>query len=191
MSELALIRAVVVHPPDFLVAGAIADKINFALGDAGNAATQAEDDLVGELVGDDAGSIVAGNVGVLLAENLRRRRVLHVVEPALNNEFAGGDAKIAEGQHGGVRRRGVPDSEGDLGWLAGHLQGVEALGDEFDDAGIVQIVPESIVESLEQRVVLGIAVGRFEVRNGKADFFDAESGTGANPILGEAGRRKK
>src|SRR5580700_268696 len=101
------------------------------------------------------------------------------------------DAEIAEGQHGGIRRRRVPDSECDLGRLPGSLQGIETLGDEFDHPGIVQVVPESVVESLEQRVVLRIAAGRLKVGNGKADFFDAQAGTGANPILREGCGKKK
>ncbi len=105
MRELALIGAVVIHHPDFFVAGAVADEIDFAFGDAGNAAAQAEDNFVGKFVGDEAGRVVGGNVGVLFAENLRRRGVLYVVEPALHGDFAGGDGEIAEGQHGGVRRR--------------------------------------------------------------------------------------
>ena len=42
MGNLALVRAVVVHGPDFLVAGTVADKINFAFRHPGNAAAEAE-----------------------------------------------------------------------------------------------------------------------------------------------------
>src|SRR6202167_4521818 len=45
MSDLTLIGAIVIHRPDFFVAGAIAHEKDFALGDAGNAAAEAEDDL--------------------------------------------------------------------------------------------------------------------------------------------------
>jgi len=38
---------------------------------------------------------------------------------------------------------------------------------------------------------LGVAVGRFEVGNGEADFLDAKAGTGAYPILGEGGGKEK
>jgi hypothetical protein len=36
--------------------------------------------------------------------------------------------------------------------------GDKTLGDEFDDAGVIEVVPESIVESLEQRGILRIAL---------------------------------
>jgi hypothetical protein len=51
VSELALVGAVVIHHPDFFVAGAVADEINFAFGDAGNTSAQAEDDFIGEFDG--------------------------------------------------------------------------------------------------------------------------------------------
>ena len=136
-------------------------------------------------MGDEAGGVVGGNVGVLLAEDQRGRGVLDVVEPALDGKFACGDGEISEGQHGGIGRRRVPDAEGDLGRLAGDLQGIKALGDQFDDAGVIEITPESIVEGLEQRGVLGIAGRGLEIGNREANFFDAEAGTGAHPILSE------
>src|ERR1039458_6723975 len=60
MSELALVGAVVIHDPDFFVAGAIADEKDFAFGDAGNAATQTKNDFVREFVGNEAGGIEIG-----------------------------------------------------------------------------------------------------------------------------------
>ena len=106
-----------------------------------------------------AGRVVGGDVGILLAENLGRSGVLNVVKPALDGDFAAGDAEIAEGQHGGVGRRSVPQVERDFGGLAGHLQGIKALGDEFDYAGIIQVVPERVVEGFEQSGVLRVGVG--------------------------------
>ena len=64
---MALVGAVVIHHPDFFVAGAVADEINFALGDARDAAAQTENDFIGKLVGDDAGGFVGRIVGILLA----------------------------------------------------------------------------------------------------------------------------
>jgi hypothetical protein len=63
------------------------------------------------------------------------------------------------------------------------LQRIETLGDEFDYAGIIQIVPECVVESFQEFGVLRIAVGGFEIGNGKANFIYAQAGAGANPIL--------
>src|SRR6202042_438122 len=83
VSELTLVGAVIIHGPDFFVARAIADEINFAFRDAGDAATETKDDFVGELVSDKAGGIFGGDVAVLLADDQRRGRVLDVIEPAL------------------------------------------------------------------------------------------------------------
>ena len=105
MGKLALVGAVIIHHPDFFVAGAVADEINFAFRDAGNAAAEAKNDFVGKFVRDQAGRVIGGNIGVLLAQDQRRGGVLYVVEPALHRDFACCHAEIAEGQHGGVGRR--------------------------------------------------------------------------------------
>jgi hypothetical protein len=86
-----------------------------------------------------------------------------------------GDTEIAEGQHGGVGRRRIPHSERHLGRLAGHLQWIKAFGDEFDDPGIIEVVPERIVESLKESSVLRIAVGRLKVGNREANLLNSES----------------
>ena len=72
MGDRVLIGAVVVHGPDFFVPAAAADKIDFAFRDALDAAAQAEDDLVGKLVRDDAGGVAGGRILILLAQHLRR-----------------------------------------------------------------------------------------------------------------------
>jgi hypothetical protein len=60
--DLLLVGAIVVHHPDFFVAGALADEIDFAFGDALYASAEAEDDFVGKAVRDDA-----DRVGVALS----------------------------------------------------------------------------------------------------------------------------
>ena len=69
--------------------------------------------------------------------------------------------------------------------IARHLQGIETFRDQFDDAGVVEVVPEGVVESLQQRGVLGVAAGGLEIGNGEANFLYAQAGAGANPILSE------
>ena len=86
-----------------------------------NAAAKAVDDFVGKLVGDEASCVIGGDIGILFAEYLRRSGVLNVVEPTLHGDFSGRDGKIAEGQHGGVGRRRIPDAESDFRRLAGNL----------------------------------------------------------------------
>ena len=163
-------------------------KEDLALGDAGDAAAQAEDDFVRKLVGDHADRIGGCVVVVLLAQNLRVDvGALDVVQPTLHLHLVGGHAQVAEGEHRGVwRRREFQSVALDFGRLSGNLHRVEALRNHIEDAGIVEIVPERVVESLEQVGVLGIWRRRFEVGRGETDLFDAKTGAGADPVLGEA-----
>ena len=129
MRDLLLVGAVVVHHPDFFVAGALADEIDLGFGDSLYASAQTEDDFVGKAMRDDAHGVGGGIVGVLLAEHLRRLLIFYVVEPTLHRNFAGGCAQIAEREHGGVGRRGIPCREIDFGGLPRLLQRIKALGD--------------------------------------------------------------
>src|SRR5260370_19151342 len=108
MRDGLLVGAIVVHDPDFFVAGAFADEVDLGFGDAWYASAQAEDDLVGKSVCDHARRVGRCVVGVLLAEHLWRRLILYVVEPSLHRQLAGGRAQVAESEHGSVRRRGTP-----------------------------------------------------------------------------------
>src|SRR5882757_3772219 len=141
MGDDVLVGAVVIHGPYFFSSGAVAHEINFGFGDAGNTSAQAEDDLVGKLVSDDANSVRSSVVVVLLAQHLRGRRcALDVVEPTLHLNLVRGYSQVAEGEHGGVRRRGNPVSCIQFGRLSGHLLGLETFRDEIENAGIVEIV---------------------------------------------------
>ena len=151
-----LVGPVVIHHPDFLVPAAAAHEVNLALRNAGNAAAQAEDNLVRELVRDDAGRVGGGRVLILLAQHLRRRDVLDVVEPALHGHVVAGHAQIAERQHGRIRRRRIPGLKLHVCRIARNRQRIEALRNHVEDAGIVQIIPQSVVENLEQVGILGV-----------------------------------
>src|ERR1700753_899547 len=99
MRDLMLIRAVVVHLPDFFVTATAADEEDLAFRDAGDSTTEAEDDFIGELMRDGAGCIGSSFVLVLLTKNLRRGGVVDVKQPALHGLVAVGHAEISEGQH--------------------------------------------------------------------------------------------
>ena len=191
MGHGVLVGAVVVHRPDFFVAAAAADKIDLALGDSGNAAAQAEDNFVGKLVRDRAGRVAGRRILILLAQHLRRGHVLHVVEPALHGHAVAGHAQVAERQHGGIRRRRAPAFKLHIGRRAHLTERIKALRNHVEDAGIVQIVPQRVVEGLEQVGVLGVLGGSLEIGNRQADFFDTQSGAGANPVLGKTGAQQK
>ena len=84
MSKLALVAAVIIHHPDFFVAGAIADKIDFAFGDAGNAAAQTKNNFIGKFVGDQAGRVIGGE-----------RRCIASLRPAAMQYFSRRRASLA------------------------------------------------------------------------------------------------
>ena len=69
------------------------------------------------------------------------------------------------------------------GGCPGTCNGIEALRHQLDDAGNVQVVPQRVVESLEQRGILRIRARRLEIRNGQTYFLDAETGAGLDPVL--------
>src|SRR5258708_9022566 len=127
MGYLLLIRAVVVHHPDFFVAAAVADKINLALTNAGYAAAQAENDFVGKLVSDETCRLLGGVVEILFSEHLRRASILYVEEPALHSDFAPRNPKVAECQHGGVGRGRVPGRKSNVRRLSRRFQWIETL----------------------------------------------------------------
>src|ERR1700751_2308485 len=156
MRELYLVGAVVVHHPDFFVPTAIADEENLAFSDARNPAAEAEDDFVCELVRDYAYGIVRRRITVLFTEYLRRSLIVQVIEPSLHGNLVGCDAKIAKREHGRLRRRRIPRRKGDVGRLARILQRIEALRNHFEDARVIEIVPESVVKSLQKLGVLGV-----------------------------------
>ena len=58
---------------------------------------------------------------------------------------------------------------------AGNLQRVEALRNQFDYSGDVEVVPQRVVESLQQRGVLRIGGRGLEIGNGQANFFHTQA----------------
>ena len=87
MRDGVLVGAVVVHQPDLFVSAGDLDVEDFGFGDAGGASAEAEDDLVGEAVGDLAGGVFGGFLAVLLGEDLRVLGVLGVEEKAVDDEL--------------------------------------------------------------------------------------------------------
>ena len=150
MRELLLIGAVVIHLPDFFRAAAAADEVELGFGDAVDAAAQAEDDLVGEAMRDQARVGVVGLFAILLAQHLRRLRILGVVEPALHIERSALDTEVAEGQHVGIGRRAAPIRQVHLLRSTRDRQRIEALRDHVEDSRRLQIVRQGGVEGHRQ-----------------------------------------
>src|SRR5579875_69012 len=191
MGELLLVGAVVVHLPDFFRTAAIADEINLALGDAGDATAKAKDDLVGEAVGNEAGVLIGRLFAVLLAQHLGQLRVLGVIEPALYVQISLLDSKVAKDQHAGVGRRVTPSGKVYLLRRAGDLQRKEAARDHVENPGILQVVRECGVESHRQVLRAGVVGDQLEVRHRQANFLYPQPGAGANPGLGREQRDRR
>ena len=144
-------------------------------------------------MGDEAGGICGGSIAVLLAQHLRCSGVFYVIQPAQHRDSITRDAQVPESQHGSVGRGRGPSVVLYLGGLAGNFERIETFGDQIEDAGIVEIVPQRLVEGFEEFGVFGILISRLEVGNGQADFLHAQAGTGANPVflLGQERKREQ
>ena len=174
MGDGVLIGAIVVHHPDFF--GVLAENFDvedFGFGDAGNAATEAQDDLVGKLMGDLAGRVIAGGVAILLREDLGILSVLRVEEEAIDDQFAAIDADGAEGDEGCTGGRVGVGLDLHLGGRAGSAGGHQAFGDDVEDASGGEVGVEGAVEGLLQLGSLGIGAGGLEVGDGDADHANA------------------
>ena len=103
-SEGVLVGAVVIHEPEFFVAGASADKGDLRGGDAGSAAGKFVDDFVGELVSELADLRVGGCAAIDLAYDGLCGGIAGVVHPGVDDEFGRRLSEIAEGNEIGVQR---------------------------------------------------------------------------------------
>ncbi len=174
---------VVIHLPYFFVPASRGDVVDMRLGDAGNAATEAGDDLVGEAVSDQARIVLAGCFVVLLAQDLRRFGILGVEETAVNRQTAARRGKRSEGHHGSIRRSRCPLRQIHLLRRGGHKRRSHALGNHVKDAGVIQIVIEGAVEGRFQRRSLCIAGSRSKVSRGQPNACRTQISSSANPVL--------
>src|SRR5579884_4396698 len=126
MCDLVLSISVVVHHPDLFCAGTIADEYDLAFSHAGNSAAKAKDDLVGETMCNQARVVGRRIFAILLAQNLRRDRVLNVVQPAVHRDLSAADSEIAECQHGGVGGGITPGVNLHILRTARSIEGIEA-----------------------------------------------------------------
>ncbi len=63
----------------------------------------------------------------------------------------------------------------------------KALRNHVEDAGIVEVVPQRVVEVLQQVGVFRILVEALKSGTASADFFYSQSGAGLDPILRDSG----
>ena len=188
MGDRVLALAVVVHGPDLLHAGARGDVVDLGLGDAVHAAAEAEDDLVRELVGDQARIVLRGHFAVLLADDGGRAGLFDVDQIAVDVQAAALHGERAKREHGSIGGRGRPLREVDLrGSCRGHGRS-QALRNHVEDAGVREVVIEGVIEGRFEDGRLRIGGVGLEVRCGHADLFDAEVGAGSYPVLCMDGR---
>jgi len=60
--------------------------------------------------------------------------------------------------------------------LAGNLQRIEAFRNQFDYAGVVEIIPQRVIEGFKQGGILRIVRRRLKVCDGQADLFHTQAG---------------
>ena len=146
LRQLVLIFAVVIHRPDFLIAAAIADERNLRAGDSRQAARKFADDLIGELVSEDANLRIGCVAAIHLADNGRERCVADVIQPGLDLHTVARHREIAESEQL-RRRRGVgPGLYINFARRAGGLQRVITLADHFEDAAEIQVRAHDLAE---------------------------------------------
>src|SRR5689334_10976443 len=165
--------AVVIHFPDFFRAAAIAHEDDLAFGNARQASTQTKDNFIGKTMGDEAGVVLRRVFSVLLSENLRSDRVFHVVEPSENRKLSSAKAEIAKGQHGRIGGGISPCVDLYVLRVAWLIERIETFGNDIEDAGILQVGKENLVEGRLQWCGIRIGGGRLEVGHGNANSFDA------------------
>src|SRR4029077_6065839 len=118
------------------------------------------------------------------------REILYIVEPDLHGQAVAGRFEITEGQHGRTRRRGTPGFELHVRRATDRAEGIEALRNHVEDSRVVQVVPQRVVEDLKEISFFWVCRGSFEIRDRQADLLHAQTGAGADPVLGR-GRCQK
>ena len=136
-----LVKAVVIHHPDFRVTGPVADESDFGEVDAGDSTPESLDDLVGEAVCRLSSGNLVQRGHVPLGEDARVRRVLDVVKTPRDHQVFVDDFGLAKSQHLGGSGRVCPALEIHVSGLDGDFEGKVALADHLKDARIAQVVP--------------------------------------------------
>lgn len=184
--ELMLIRAVVIHHPDFLdVRAHGTNEGDLRLRDARQPACQFADDFVGELMSELADLQVRGTAAIDFANDGRGRRVTDIIEPGLDGDFGSGFGEVAEAHIVGVGRLLDPGGSFQLRRDRNNLGWIEAGAGEIEDATELQVVANDLCEKSGMRFC-GVGTRR-GVGHGNARFGLAKAGAGPNPILGRGG----
>ena len=186
--DLVLVRAVVVHHPDFLVAAAPAYKRNLRLGDAGLPAAEEGHDVVRKLVRELASAVFRHRAAINFLQRERSCRITYLREIAGKRQTRTVLAQIAVRDHVRAGRRCGPILRLQIARLAGIRQRIKAGAHQIDNAGILEIGPEHVVKNLRKRRT----ERRFphRVGDGEACFGYAKARAGLEPSLRCRGIRR-
>ncbi len=176
-----LVRAVVVHDPDFFGAGTRTNEGDLRGSDAGESAGKFVDDFVGELVREFADLGVGGVAAIDFGDDGLGGRIANIEHPGGDGDFGGGFGEITESDEVGVDGHVRPSEILQLGGIGEGLRRIKAGGDKVENAGEGEVVANHLGE--ERGVRLGRVGSHHEVGNGDAGLFDAEAGAGAEPTL--------
>src|ERR1700735_587721 len=176
-----LVRAVIIHSPDFLVAALAAHVGDLRLRDARQAATQPRNDVVRELVRQAASIGVCRRATINFLQRDRRSRVVNIGKKSRGGQVCPFSRKIPVRDHVGAGGSIRPISEFQFAWLAWRLGRIKARADEIENSAVFQIGPENVVESFFQGWRRRRTQAKF--RNGQADFRNAEAGARLEPVL--------
>ena len=167
--ELVLIRAVVIHRPDFLIAsGASTYECNLRGGNPRQSAGKFHDDFIGKLVREKAHLGVGNFSAINLGYHGRGRRVAHVVEPRLNREAVATCIQISECHRLRRSRRISPCLCLEFGRLAGQLKRIHAGTYQINDSTEIKIGADDVAELFAERLRRWIGSG--EIGDSDAGF---------------------
>src|ERR1700677_5411070 len=99
MSHLRLVRAVIIHGPDFFVSAPAADESNLRLRDAGKAAAQLRDDVVGKLVRQAARVGVGGCAAIDFLQRDGRSGIVNVGQKTRGGQVCAVYRQVSVGDH--------------------------------------------------------------------------------------------
>jgi hypothetical protein len=176
-----LIGAVVIHEPEFFVAGASADESDLRGSDATGAAGQLVDNFVGELMSEFANLRIGGIAAIHFADYGLRGGIANVVHPGVNDDFGGSFGEIAESDEIGIERRISPGEIAEFAGLRKRLRGIKTGADKIENATEGEVVTNDGSE--ESGVSFGLVGARDEIGDGDARFFGTDSRAGTKPSL--------
>ena len=188
MRQLLLVRAVIVHHPDFLVAAAPAHEGDLRLRDAGLAAAEHRNDVVRKLVRELSRAGVRRGPAIDFLQREWSRGVSHIGKKSRESQIRSVGRQVAVSYHVSIGRGCGPVFGFQLVRLARHLKWIEARADQIENPRIFQIGPQNVVECFRKRLAKRGPCN--SIRDRDARLRDAEAGACLEPVLRRSGTRR-